>query len=105
MSAPQVLAEFFATITNPKRVTQPIAPDQAIEELEKYFLCPWIAKIYPKEDTLKITIDLLKKYPITRMQIFDLQLVATMLSNAVLHIYTFNQADFAKYSEITALLP
>lgn len=39
------------------------------------------------------------------MEVFDLQLVATMLANGVIHIYTFNQSDFLKYSEIQALLP
>lgn len=102
---PQVLMEFYAVITNPKRVTHPISPEQALAEVEKYFTRKWIAKIYPKEDTLTITIDLLKKYRVKRMEIFDLQLAATMLSNGVLHIYTFNQADFSKYSEITALIP
>jgi predicted nucleic acid-binding protein len=102
---PQVLMEFYATITNPRRVTDPVPPEQGLAEVEKYFTCSWLGKIYPKEETLEITIDLLKKYRVSRMEVFDLQLVATMLSNGVIHIYTFNQADFVKYSEIQALLP
>ena len=39
------------------------------------------------------------------MEVFDLQIVATMLANGVIHIYTFNQSDFGKYTEIQALLP
>jgi uncharacterized protein len=102
---PQVLMEFYATVTNPRRVTDPVSPDQALSEVEKYFTCSWLGKIYPKEETLKITIDLLEKYRVRRMEVFDLQLVATMLTNGVIHIYTFNQPDFVKYSEIQALLP
>lgn len=102
---PQVLMEFYATITNPRRVTDPVPPDQGLAEVEKYFTCSWLGKIYPKAETLEITIDLLKKYQVRRMEVFDLQLVATMLTNGVSHIYTFNQADFVKYLEIQALLP
>ena len=102
---PQVLMEFYATITNPRRVTKPVIPEHAVTEVEKYFTCSWLKKIYPTEETLKITIDLLEKYRVKRMEVFDLQLVATMLSNGAIHIYTFNQSDFVKYSEIQALLP
>jgi predicted nucleic acid-binding protein len=102
---PQILMEFYATITNPRRVTDPVSPEQALAEVEKYFTCSWLGIIYPKEETLKISIDLLKKYRVGRMEVFDLQLVATMLANGVIHIYTFNKSDFMKYSEIQALLP
>ncbi len=33
---PQVLLELFAVATSPKRVTKPIKPEQAIEEITKY---------------------------------------------------------------------
>ncbi len=33
---PQVLLEYFAVVTSPKRVTNPIEPEQAIEE--DYFI-------------------------------------------------------------------
>jgi predicted nucleic acid-binding protein len=102
---PQVLMEFYATTTNPKRVTDPVSPDVALQEIEKYYKRRWIAKIHPREETLAITIDLLKKYPVKQMEIFDLQLVATMLSNRVRRIYTFNRDDFLKYAEIEVMEP
>ena len=102
---PQVLMEFYATITNPKRVTDPVTPEQAVAEVGKYATCSWLSTIYPKEEALNITLDLLKKYRVKRMEIFDLQLVATMLTNGVINIYNFNQSDFGQYSEIKALLP
>lgn len=57
---PQVLMEFYATITNPRRVTDPVSPEQALAEVEKYFTCSWLGIIYPKEETLRITVDFLK---------------------------------------------
>jgi hypothetical protein len=34
-----------------------------------------------------------------------LQLVATMLSNGISRIYTYNNADFAQYQEVEAITP
>jgi len=102
---PQILVEFFAIITDSRRVEKPIKPKEAIEEIEKYLRSENIFKIYPKEDTLLRTISLLKKYNLRRQRVFDAQLVATMLSNGVIRIYTFNLEDFSKFKEIEALKP
>jgi len=102
---PQVLMEFYSTITNPKRVTDPVSSEAAIREIEKYFTCRWIVKIHPKEKTLAATIELMQKYRVKQMEIFDLQLVAVMLSNRVKRIYTFNRDDFEKFTEIEVVEP
>jgi hypothetical protein len=41
----------------------------------------------------------------TKQEIFDLQLVATMLSNNVSRLYTYNKDDFIKFKEIEVLTP
>jgi predicted nucleic acid-binding protein len=103
--SPQILSEFFAVITDPKRVSNPRTQMEALEELKKYFNAKRIVKIYPKISTGEIMIDLLSSYAIKKQEIFDLQLVATMLSNDVTQIYTFNQNHFSKFIEIDALEP
>ncbi len=102
---PQVLVEFFAVITNPKRVKNPLPPQKAREEVEKYLNATSILKIYPSTDILERIVALLKKYEIKEAQIFDLQLVATMLANGVTVVYTYNQSDFARFKEIKAITP
>ena len=62
-------------------------------------------KIHSWEDTIDVTIDLLKKYGAKGAEIYDLQLVATMLSNNVARLYTYNLNDFAKFKEVEALTP
>lgn len=42
---PQVLNEFFAVVTNPRRVTHPIAPQEAMEEVKKYLRSAHILKM------------------------------------------------------------
>lgn len=102
---PQVLNEFFAVVTDSKRVSHPRSQKEATLEVEKYFHSKRILKIYPDVETIKNTLVLLEQYQITRQAIFDLHLVATMLSNNVTRLYTFNQDHFTKYNEIETLTP
>jgi hypothetical protein len=56
-------------------------------------------------DVLPKLLELIRKYPPTRQQIFDLQLVATMLINNVTLVYTFNRKHFENYQEIRVQTP
>jgi len=102
---PQVLFEFYSVITNPRRVTSPVSPKEATQEVERYLRTKNIFSVYPKDDILSIALDLLKKYEVKDREIFDLQLVATMLSNNINRLYTFNHDDFIKFKEIEVLSP
>ena len=44
---PQVLNEFFAIVTDPRRVSNSISQREAILEIEKYFYAKNMMKIYP----------------------------------------------------------
>lgn len=102
---PQILSEFFAIITDTKRVSNPRNQQEAIAEVEKYVNAKQILKFYPGPDIIEIMLGLLKRYEIRKQEIFDLQLVATMLSNDITRIYTFNQNHFSRFEEIEALTP
>ena len=101
--APQNLTEFYAVITNPKRVANPIAPVDARVEIEGYLQSQNIHKIYQTVDLMSKLLELIDRYPPKRQQIFDLQLVATMLVNDVTCIYTFNAKHFQLYQEIEVI--
>jgi hypothetical protein len=102
---PQVLCEFFATVTNPKRTARPLTQKEALIEMEQYLSSPVIDTISFQPHTQGFIIDLLKRYPVSGQDIFDLQLVATMLSNGINRVYTFNRSDFEQYKEIEVLSP
>lgn len=102
---PQTLAEFFAIITDPKRVNKPRTQKEALSEIEKYLSLKNILKIYPGPEVIELMIELLKKYKIKKQKIFDLQLAATMLSNNVRYIYTYNTKDFLLFKEMETLKP
>ena len=104
--SPQILFEFFAVITNPRRVTQPRFPEEAHEEMEKYLQSPAILKIYPGEDILNRVIALLQQHPqITRQDIFDCVLVATMQTHGIRRIYTYNRQHFTPFADIEVRTP
>jgi predicted nucleic acid-binding protein len=67
--SPQVLFEFLAVITSPKRVVQPLELDKAINEINKYLGYKNIKKISPKNDIIKKTLELCKKYNIKGQEI------------------------------------
>jgi predicted nucleic acid-binding protein len=48
----QNLTEFYAVITSPKRVTNPITPAEASAEIKKYLQSNNIRKIYQTMDVL-----------------------------------------------------
>jgi predicted nucleic acid-binding protein len=102
---PQVLNEFFAIVTDPKRVINPRTQKEALLEVEKYFRSENIPTIHSRPDTFERTLDLLRKYEVTRQEILDVQLVATMLTNKVTRIYTYNRDDFIRFKEIEVLNP
>jgi predicted nucleic acid-binding protein len=104
--SPQILFEFFAVFTNPRRVTQPRSPQEAREEMEKYLNATAIRKIYPGENITDRVLSLLQQHPqITRQDIFDCLLVAIMQTNGLRHIYTYNRQHFIPFSDIEVLTP
>jgi predicted nucleic acid-binding protein len=104
--SPQVLLEFFAVITHPRRVHTPRSPQEASAEMAKYMRARRIRTIYPGPDILRRVLALHAQYPhVARQDIFDLALVATMLTNRIARIYTYNQQHFTPFQELTVLTP
>jgi predicted nucleic acid-binding protein len=102
---PQVLMEFHSTVTNPKRVTKPVSVDESLIEIEKYLSSKNIRKIYPVKHTLSEALRLISSYQIKKQEVYDTQLVATMLTNDVTQIYTFNVDHFRQFKEIEVFTP
>ena len=103
--SPQVLAECYAVITNPRRVSAPFTAEEALTEIEKFRAFPGMSVIPLPLDVIDRWIALLRQHPVTGRRIFDVQLVATMLGNDVKTLHTFNRADFEPFSEIRVLTP
>lgn len=103
--APQVLTEFFAIITNHKRVTNPISHEAACKEIENYLNAENVYKIYPREGMLELMLSSLRKSDVIGYKIFDFQLMATMMINNVNKICTYNKNDFIKFENLEVFSP
>lgn len=102
--ANQNLLEFYSTITNSKLVSNPQTAQKAHRSCLAY-LKAGFKIIYPKQDDLQNALYLAEKANISGRKIFDLYLVATMLSNGIDTIYTANDKDFKDFPQIKAINP
>ena len=98
----QNLLEFYSVITDKRRLSNPITPELATELVNQYLYSPFEI-IYPDINTNKIMIELLKKNQFKDGQIFDVYLVATMLSSNIKRIVTANVSDFKRFENISVL--
>ncbi|MGD0139512.1 MAG: TA system VapC family ribonuclease toxin [Tepidisphaeraceae bacterium] len=103
--AAQTMAELYSVITNPRRVTNPRSTAEAIDAIERFLAMPGLALVHQPVDVVARWCDLLRHHAVTGGDIFDLQLVATMMASGIARIYTFNQDDFKPFSGIQILTP
>lgn len=101
---PQNLIEFWNVCTRPIQRNglgrTAIEAEAEINHLKQFFpLLLDNEAIYPEWERLVIT------YRVIGVNVHDARLVAAMLVHGLTHILTFNIADFARYSEITAVNP
>ncbi len=106
--SPQILSEFYTFMTRKggRGLKEPLAPTAAADEVRKYLNSAHIGMIYPTSSTWPLILDtLLKQRPISGLGIHGLHLAATMLSNGVKKIYTFNARHFEALVDIEVLVP
>ena len=98
------LFEFYAVVTIPKRVMNPIQPDEACSIIS--ILLNSKIKIYNSDiETIQITLDLLRKHQIKSQKVFDIAISGIMIKNKIKNIITFNDKDFVKIKEINVINP
>src|SRR5208283_1416710 len=85
---PQILCEFYAIVTNARRVLKPRSSADALAAISNML---GFLRVLP--------------IPVTGGEVFDLQIVATMKLSGISRIYTFNTDDFKPFSEIEPLTP
>jgi len=101
----QILCEFYSVITNRKRVAVPTSPADAVVIISDFLAQPGLYVLPAPEKAVAGLLELLKRSAVTGSDVFDLQIVATMQANNIQRIYTFNAADFQRFSELAVITP
>jgi len=99
----QILCEFYSIVTNARRVPKPRSSADALSAIAG--LLGFLHVLPVPVHTVDGWLDLLHRHPVTGGDVFDLQIVATMLANGVQRIYRFNMGDFEVFSELSVLTP
>jgi predicted nucleic acid-binding protein len=98
--SPQVLYEFFAVLTNAKRVEHPVSSSEAADLCIDLWECTEIEKLNPSGIAPFEVFKFAKKLKLSRAEIFDCSLAVTAKENNVETIYTQNIVDFKNYKFI-----
>jgi predicted nucleic acid-binding protein len=103
--APQILYEFFAIVTNPRRVEQPMPLDEATDLCADLWECREIEKVNPTTLVPKEVFKLAKELKLSKGRVFDCVLAVTAKENKLEVVYTENVDDFKNYRFIKAVNP
>src|ERR1022692_203870 len=103
--SPQILTEFYSTITSSKRVTVPYAPRDAVMFIETLLGYEHIRVLPISREVSDRLLALLKAYGVKGPLVFDLQIVATMLVHGVTKIFTYNVRDFDRVADLEVVEP
>lgn len=99
----QVLLEFYAVVTHPRRVSHPLPPDVARQQLVALAAALPVLDVRP--DALAELDALIQTHRPIGGRVFDLFLTAQMRCHRIATICTYNLADFASFPGIEAITP
>lgn len=99
---PQVLLEFFAVMTDARRLEEPATSAEGLELVRTY--SSLIPVLQPSPAALSLLMSLVGDLGIRGQRIFDTFLVAGMIDTGVDTVCTYNTKDFRGYPT-TALTP
>lgn len=103
--SPQVLYEFFAVVTNPKKAASPMTSDDAAELCLDLWECCEIEKVNPTASVISKVFGFVKKKKLSGAEIFDCILAVTAIENKIDIIYTENVRDFKAYDSVKVVNP
>ena len=103
--SPQILAEYFAVITNPKRIKNPLSVQEAATRVLFLNKSHHIKKIYPKHSALKRSAQFCAKHNIRGARIFDVFYALTLIDNGIHTLVTQNTKDFVFFKELKLINP
>jgi predicted nucleic acid-binding protein len=98
----QVLREYVMVITRPQTFMQPLSGVAAANQAGTL-----MSRFQIAEDTSAVTtqwLTLLSQIPMGGKQVYDANIVATMLAHGLTHILTHNVSDFARFGSLITVI-
>ena len=103
--APQNLSEFFAVVTDSRRVQNARTPQEAHQAINQFLSQDNLTILPVPVDIVPRWLKLVGEKSVSRAKIFDLQLIAVMQANNVRRICTYNVNDFIDFDGIEVVSP
>jgi predicted nucleic acid-binding protein len=99
--APQILAEFIHVVTDPRRFSSPLTPEQAIERSEIWWNAAEVVHVFPTAESTLLFLGWLEEFKLGRKRLLDTMLASTLQAGGVTSILTLNRDDFAVFGGFT----
>jgi predicted nucleic acid-binding protein len=99
----QILREYLAAMSGPSALTAPVAMSILLADLQRF-----LARFQVAEDGPPVTAllaSLLGSITCAGRQIYDANIVATMLAHGIPNLLTHNVADFNRFAAHITILP
>lgn len=103
--APQVLAEFVHVVTDPKRFSQPLTMEAALERAEIWWESPEVDQIGADTLSMSTFFAWMRQHRLGRKRILDTLLASTFREAGVQSILTTNSRDFAVLGGFVCVTP
>ena len=102
---PQILLEFFAVVTNHRRVTNPFQTHKALDAIDQIITLAGITVLPTSAESTVGWMTLARQHPVRGPRIFDYLIVATMLNYGIRKIYTYDEKHFRQFKELIVIRP
>lgn len=103
--APQILAEFIHTVTDPRRFQLPLTMEVALRHSERWWNASEVDQTAPNHLALAFFHEWMLRHRLGRKRVLDTMLAATYRSAGIASLLTLNTQDFSVFGEFTCMSP
>ena len=102
---PLVINEFLHVITDARRFNPPLTMTEALDWVESFLANPAVGLLEPTPESLRQTLQWIRKFNLGRKRILDTHLAAVFYAAGVRRLFTANAADFAVFNIFEIITP
>jgi predicted nucleic acid-binding protein len=100
-----VIDEFLHVITDARRFNPPLTMTEALDWVESFLANPAVSLLEPTPESLRQTLEWMRKFNLGRKRILDTHLAAVFYAAGVRRLFTVNAVDFAIFNVFEIITP